>query len=292
MSTAEVVVKESSILGESPVWSVADQALYWVDVQNPKIHRFDPATGAHDTWLVETEIGAIGLASGKKLVAGLRMGFGLYDLDAGKFEIIEDPEGQGRYNTNRLNDGKVDRAGRFWCGSMQDPGRAPVGTLYRMDTDRSVHAMAGEITVPNAICWSPDDRTMYFTDSHAGAMWAYDYDLATGAIENRRVFAEVPDGPGRQDGATVDADGFVWNAHIFAGKVVRYDPHGRVEREIEVPTPRVTSCAFGGRDLNILYITTASMRMSDDELAADPLAGSLFAVDTGVRGLPEPRFGG
>ena len=292
MSTAEVVVKESSILGESPVWSVAEQALYWVDVQNPKIHRHDPASGAHDTWLVETEIGSIGLASGKKLVAGLRMGFGLYDLDAGKFDIIDDPEGAGRYNANRLNDGKVDRAGRFWCGSMQDPGRAPMGTLYRMDTDRSVHAMANEITVPNAICWSPDDRTMYFTDTHVGTLWAYDYDLATGAIENRRVFAEMADGPGRQDGATVDAEGFVWNAHIFGGRVVRYDPHGRIEREIEVPTPQVTSCAFGGRDLNILYITTASMRMSDEERAADPLAGSLFAVDTGVRGLPEPRFGG
>jgi sugar lactone lactonase YvrE len=292
MSTAEVVVKESCILGESPIWSVAEQVLYWVDVLNPSIHRFDPATGAHDRWLVETEIGSIGLASGNRLVAGLRMGFALYDLGSSKLEFIDDPEGHGRQNTNRLNDGKVDRAGRFWCGSMQDPGREPVGTLYRMDTDRSVHAMADGIRVPNALCWSPDDRTMYFADTYAECIWAYNYDLATGAIENRRVFAEAGEGPGRQDGATVDSEGFVWNAQIFAGCVVRYDPHGRIEREIVVPTPQVTSCAFGGPDLDILYITTASMRMSRDELAADPLAGSLFAVDTGVRGLPEPRFGG
>ena len=292
MSTAEVVVNESCILGESPIWSVAEQALYWVDVLNPSIHRFDPATGAHDRWLVETEIGSIGLASGNRLVAGLRMGFALYDLGSSKLEIIDDPEGHGRQNINRLNDGKVDRAGRFWCGSMQDPGREPVGTLYRMDTDRSVHAMADGIRVPNALCWSPDDRTMYFADTYAECIWAYNYDLATGAIENRRVFAEAGEGPGRQDGATVDSEGFVWNAHIFAGRVVRYDPHGRIEREIAVPTLQATSCAFGGRDLDILYITTASMRMSRDELAADPLAGSLFAVETGVRGLPEPRFGG
>jgi len=292
MGTAEVVVKESCILGESPIWSVAEQVLYWVDVLNPSIHRFDPATGAHDRWLIETEIGSIGLASGNRLVAGLRMGFALYDLGSSKLEIINDPEGHGRQNTNRLNDGKVDRAGRFWCGSMQDPGREPVGTLYRMDTDRSVHAMADGIRVPNALCWSPDDRTMYFADTYAECIWAYNYDLATGAIENRRVFAKTGEGTGRQDGATVDSEGFVWNAHIFAGRVVRYDPHGRIEREIVVPTPQVTSCAFGGPDLDILYITTASMRMSRDELAADPLAGSLFAVDTGVRGLPEPRFGG
>ena len=292
MSTAEVVVRESCVLGESPIWSVAEQALYWVDVLNPAIHRYDPATGGHDHWLVETEIGSIGLASGKRLVAGLRMGFALYDLGSSKIEIIDDPMGAGRLNTMRLNDGKVDRAGRFWCGSMQDPGREPVGTLYRMDTDRAVHAMADGIRIPNALCWSPDDRTMYFADSYAGCIWAYDFDLATGTIENRRVFAEIADGGGHQDGATVDAQGFVWSAHIFAGRVVRYDPHGRIEREIAVPTPQVTSCAFGGRDLDTLYITTASMRMSRDELAADPLAGSLFAVQTGVRGLPEPRFGG
>ncbi len=292
MNTAEVVVRESCVLGESPVWSVAEQAIYWVDVLNPKIHRHDPATGAHDSWLVETEIGSIGLASGKKLVTGLRMGFALYDLDAAKFEIIDDPEGGGRLNANRLNDGKVDRAGRFWCGSMQDPGHEPVGTLYRLDTDRTVHPMADGIRIPNALCWSPDDRTMYFADSLAGRIWAYDFDLATGAIDNRRVFAEATEGGGHQDGATVDAEGCVWSAHIFGGRVVRYDPDGRIEREIQVPTPRVTSCAFGGRDLDTLFITTASMRMSREELAADPLAGSLFAVETGVRGLPEPRFGG
>lgn len=292
MNAPEVVVRESCILGESPLWSVAEQALYWVDVLNPRIHRFDPASGARASWLVETEIGSIGLASGKRLVAGLRMGFAFYDLDAGKFDIIEDPEGDGRLNVNRLNDGKVDRAGRFWCGSMRDPGREPVGTLYRLDTDRTVHAMADGIRVPNALCWSPDDRTMYFADSYADCIWAYNFDLATGSIDNRRVFAEVPEGGGRQDGATVDSEGFVWSAHIFGGRVVRYDPNGRIEREIPIPTPQVTSCAFGGRDLDILYITTASMRMGRDELAADPLAGSVFAVETGVRGLPEPRFGG
>ena len=292
MNIAEVVVKKRSVLGESPVWSVAEQALYWVDVLNPRIHRFDPSTGTHDSWLVETEIGSIGLASGNHLIVGLRMGFACYDLGSSEIEIIADPEGDGRYNANRLNDGKVDRAGRYWCGSMQDPGHEPVGTLYRMDTDRTVHSMVGGIRVPNALCWSPDNRIMYFADSFAGCMWAYDFDLVTGSIENRRVFAQTSDDGGHQDGATVDADGCVWNAHIFAGRVVRYDPHGQIEREIKVPTPQVTSCAFGGPDLNTLYITTASMRMNREDLVTDPLAGSLFAVQTDVCGLPEPSFGG
>ena len=296
MSEAVCVAAGNCILGESPLWSPAEQALYWVDIHNPAIHRLDPATGARRHWPVETEIGAIGLAGEGRLIAGRRTGFALFDPETGAFEDIADPEGEGRLNPNRMNDGKVDRGGRFWCGTMQDParggGRAPVGVLYRLDGDHSWRATADGLRVPNAICWSPDDRTMYFADSHANCIWAHDYDPASGVFANRRVFASLAEGAGHPDGATVDADGFVWNANIFGGRITRYDPDGRVERIIELPVPQVTACAFGGPALDVLYVTTASMGMDAEDLARQPSAGALFAVEVGISGLPEPIFGG
>ena len=286
------VAKGNAILGEVPLWSTEEQALYWVDVKNPTIHRYDPKTRRRRHWLIETEIGSIGLAGKDRLVAGLRTGLHYVDLETGAIEPICDPEGGGRFNENRLNDGKMDRAGRFWCGSMQDPGHAPVGTLYRFSADGKWSTAERKIRIPNALSWSPDDRTMYFSDSATNQIRAYDFDLASGEIANPRTFATVPEGLGHPDGATVDADGFVWSAHIFGGRITRYDPDGRVERVIELPVPQVTSCAFGGSDLETLYVTTASMHMDRAALAAAPLAGALFAVDVGVRGLPEPHFGG
>lgn len=290
MSEPVCVVKVNNLLGESPIWSVERQALLWVDIRNPMIHRFVPATGKHDKWPVETEIGSISLARDGKLIAGLRTGFGLYDLETNTYEAIADPEGKGRLNTIRMNDGKVDRAGRYWCGSMEDPGQNSVGTLYRLDTDRSCHTVEGGIQIPNALCWSPDDRTMYFADSRQRTIWAHDYDLDSGAMSNRRVFAEVDESLGFPDGATVDQEGFLWNAHMFGGRVTRYDPDGNIERVIELPVPQISSCAFGGPDLDVLYLTTGSARMSREELSAQPLAGGLFAIDVGIKGLPEPEF--
>ena len=292
MSQAISVIDTQCILGESPLWSADEQALYWVDIQNAMIHRHIPGSGEYRKWPVETEIGSIGLGADGRLICGTRMGFGWFDLDTGKLEIVADPEGDGRLNTKRLNDGKVDRAGRFWCGSMEDPGHGPVGSLYRLDPGGEVTRIGGGYKVPNALCWSPDDRVMYFADSFEGCIWAHDFDLATGAMENRRVFATLPDGAGHPDGATVDAEGCLWSANIFGGRVTRFDPDGKVERVVELPVPQVTCCAFGGADLDVLYVTTASLRMTREEIAATPLAGTLFAVEVGVRGLPEPRFGG
>ena len=292
MSQPECVVETNCLLGESPLWSPGEQALYWVDIRNPMIHRFTPATGAHDKWPVETEIGSIGFAQDGKLVAGLRSGFAIYDLSDNSYETIVDPEGKGRLNPCRLNDGKVDRAGRYWSGTMEDPGHGPVGTLYRLAPDGTCDKIEDGIQVPNAICWSPDDATMYFADSYQRCIWAHDFDLDAGVMSNRRVFAELPEGAGSPDGATVDAEGFVWNANMFGGCVTRYDPDGKVDRVIELPVPQVTCCAFGGADMDTLYITTGSVRMTKEDLAAEPLAGALFAVETGVKGLPEPQFGG
>ena len=148
-----------------------------------------------------------------------------------------------------------------------------------------------EIRIPNALCWSPDSSVMYFTDSYSHQIWAFDFDLDSGTFENKRVFASIPEDEGVPDGATVDAEGFVWCAHMFGGTVSRLAPDGGVDRVIELPVPQVTSCAFGGPDLATLYITTASLRMDRAALSQEPLAGALFAADPGVRGLPEPAFG-
>ena len=291
MSEVEVAADGNAVLGESPVWSPDEAALYWVDINNPTVHRLDPATGERRHWLIETETGSIGLAGSGRLVAGLRTGLHFLDLETGKIEKICDPEGEGRFNENRMNDGKVDRAGRFWVGTMNDPGHEPRGTLWRIDADGNAEPAMREIRIPNALCWSPDSSTMYFTDSYSHEIWAFDFDLKEGAFENKRIFAAVPEDEGVPDGATVDAEGFVWCAHMFGGKVSRFAPDGGVERTIELPVPQVTSCAFGGPDLATLYITTASLRMDRAALAEQPLAGALFATDPGVRGLPEPVFG-
>jgi sugar lactone lactonase YvrE len=291
MSEPYIAVKQSCILGESPIWSVAEQALYWVDIRNPMIYRLDPASGDVRNWRIQTEIGSIGLAGEGRLIAGTRMGIAYIGLEDNSFEDVADPEGDSRMNAVRMNDGKVDRQGRFWCGSMDDPGYAEVASLYRIDHDHSVHRMEGPVTISNALCWSPDNTVMYFADSRKRTMWAYDFDAASGAIANRRVFLEVAEGDGVPDGATVDADGFVWVAHMRGGKVKRYDPEGRVEREIAFPVS-LTSCpAFGGPDLSTLYVTTASSKFEPADFEREPDAGSLFAVDMDVKGLPEPVFG-
>ena len=291
MSEPYVAVKQSCILGESPIWSVAEQALYWVDIRNPMIYRWEPTTGDMQNWRIQTEIGSIGFADGGRLIAGTRMGFAYINLADGGFEELEDPEGDGRMNSVRMNDGKVDRRGRFWCGSMEDPGASEVASLYRFDPDHSVHRMEGPVQISNAICWSPDDTVMYFADSRKQTVWAYDFDIDAGTMDNRRTFIDVPADEGVPDGATVDAEGFVWVAHMRGGRVKRFDPYGKVEREIRFPVS-LTSCpAFGGPDLTTLYVTTASSRFEPEDFEREPDAGALFAVDTDVTGLPEPVFG-
>lgn len=292
MAEPYIAVKESCVLGESALWSVAEQALYWVDIKNPTIHRFHPATGERKKIRVQTEIGSIGLATDNRLVAGTRMGFAFIGISDGSWRDIADPEGKGRDNRVRLNDGKVDRKGRFWCGGIEDPGMSEISSLYRLDPDRSVHRMEGPVRISNCICWSPDDRTMYFADSRRRTVWAYDFDIEAGTISNRRDLIRVADDEGVPDGATVDAEGFLWIAHMRGGKVRRYDPTGKLEREIRFPVS-LTSCpAFGGQDLTTLYVTTASMLFGPADFAREPDAGSVFAVETGVKGLPEPVFAG
>ena len=191
-----------------------------------------------------------------------------------------------------FNDGKCDRRGRFWTGTMDRETHRPLGALYRVDTDFSVHRMDGGVTLSNGMGWSPDDRTMYYCDSRPGVVHAYDYDIATGGIANKRLFIDFRERGGHPDGCTVDAEGGLWIAEIGAGRVVRFDPSGREVATVKLPVTRPTSVAFGGPGLRTLFVTSMRLGLTEAETAAQPDAGCIFAAEPGMAGLPEPRFAG
>jgi sugar lactone lactonase YvrE len=286
----ECVVRDNFLLGEGPLWNARDQSIWWVDILGPAIHRLTPASGARQTWTMPASIGSFVFRPGGDLVVGLRNGFQLFDPKTGAFTLIAAPESDKP--KNRPNDGKCDRDGRYWCGTMMDGGAEPSGALYCIDRDRSCRKVLEGIRVPNSIAYAPDGRTMYFADTREGAIRAYDYNRTAGTLGAMRVLAAAGHAPGGPDGSTVDADGCLWSARYGGGMVVRIAPDGRIDRAIRLPVTQVTAAAFGGPGLDTLYITTAAQRLPPEELAHQPLAGALFAVNAGVKGLPEADFAG
>jgi sugar lactone lactonase YvrE len=281
--------RTEDVLGEVPLWHQSEQALYWIDAFKPAIHRFEPASGKVQSCTPPDKLGSFALrASGGFLLAG-RTGLSFFDSQSGAFERIVDPEAGGTENI--LNDGRCDRRGRFWVGSMTKTMNRASGRLYRFENRRAETADEG-IWVSNGIAFSADDKHMYFADSHVKTIFLYDFDLDAGRIGNRRVFVSMGDRPGVPDGSAMDADGCLWNAVFDGGCVIRYAPDGRIDRVVPVPVTRPTSCTFGGSDLRTLYVTTARFRLKPHELAAQPEAGSLFALDAGVAGMPDPLFAG
>jgi sugar lactone lactonase YvrE len=290
MTNVRSVLDARSLLGEGPFWDVAEQRLYWVDIKGRLIHRFDPATGRDESWPTPEDVGSLATREQGGLVIALKSGFYFYDLATATATPAALPKGEPAHN--RFNDGKTDRQGRFWAGSMDDEEKRNTGGLYRLKPDLSCDRMVDGIICSNSLCWSPDSRAMYYADSWQSTVWAWDFEPASGEISNRCVFATTTGKGVGADGATVDAEGFVWLALWGAWRVVRYDPKGRIDRTVEMPVRNPTCPAFGGPDLDIMYVTSATNRLSPDQLAQQPLAGNLFAVDVGVKGLPEMRFKG
>ena len=284
------VQSAGAILGEGPLWCPREQVLYWLDIKRPAIYRFDPQSGQTGQWTMPSDIGCMALREQGGMVVGLRTGFAFLDFETGAVTAVADPEADRP--DNRFNDGKVDRQGRFWAGTLNDAESEPLGSLYRLDADGTVTLMQDGAVVSNGIGWSPDDRTMYFTDSVIRTIWAFDFDPSTGAIANRRIFTEVPSGTGYPDGLTVDSEGFVWSAVWDGWRIVRYDPAGNIDREVVMPVQRPTSCMLGGPDLKTLYVTSASIHLDAGALERGPRAGGLFALQVDTAGLPEPRFAG
>jgi len=279
-----------SLLGEGPVWDVGEQRLYWVDIKRRQIHRFAPDTGADETWPMPEDIGALAPREGGGLVVALRSGFHFYDLIDRRLVPAALPEDEPEHN--RFNDGKADRQGRFWAGTMDEGEKLPTGGLFRLQPNLACHKMIDGIICSNALCWSPDSRVMYYADSGQCTVWAWDFDPATGEIDNRRVFVRIAAADGVPDGATVDSEGFVWIAHWGGWRIVCYDPAARVARTIMLPVAQPTCPMFGGPGLDVIFVTSASIGLGAEARAAQPQAGSLFAVKAGVKGLPEARFRG
>lgn len=278
--------------GEGVLWHSAEKVVYWTDITRFLIHRFDPASASVKSWLFDEVVTAVLLTTRNNILA----------VCLGSRVILWEPENDVRCDQGfvlpnwpavRLNDAAVDPRGSLWVGSMRNNVNADgsdgeaggtEGILFRIDPDGSITEIEDQIGISNTLAWSPDQKRFYFGDTLANAIWSYAYENSTGAI--RRTKNHLASFPrGLPDGSTIDTDGFLWNCRWDGGCIVRVTPGGEVDRVVEMPTRNITNCTFGGKDLDLLYITTAA---SPDK--SDRLAGSLFAIKTNVRGLPENRF--
>lgn len=289
-TTPELVLDAGADLGEGPTWDAQARVLVWVDIMAGRVHRFDPATGADEALEVGQPVGAAVPTTSGGLAVAASDRFCLLDPATGKTESLVEVESD--LPATIMNDGKCDPAGRFWAGTKDAEGRRPLGSLYRLDADRTLARVLADVTISNGLGWSPDLRTMYYIDSATYGIDGFDFDRETGAVANRRRLVDIPEGWGLPDGMTVDAEGFLWVAFWGGSAVRRLAPDGRVVSVIGFPVSQVTSCAFGGDDLADLYVTTARIGLSDAQLQAQPHAGGLFRVRSGVRGLPEHPYVG
>jgi sugar lactone lactonase YvrE len=222
------------------------------------------------------------------LVVALKSGFAVFDPASGAIDMINDAEAD--MLDNRFNDGRCDREGRFFAGSLTYSEDSPVGSLWRLDVDHAAKPVMNGITVANGLCWSPDGGTMYFVDTPTRKIQRFDYDQATGTPANPRVLVETGTDGGWPDGSITDSEGCIWNAEWDGARVVRYTPDGDIDRIVRVPARRATCAAFGGPDLKTLYITSAWDRMGREEREEWPLSGDLFAIEVDVAGLPDPKY--
>jgi sugar lactone lactonase YvrE len=273
-------------LGEGAFWDRARGALVWVDILNGQIHEL--AGSDHRVHRTDTHVGVAAPRSRGGWALAVREGFAAFDPDTGHFEILKRIDVPG----TRMNDGNVDRRGRFFAGSMLYTEERGGGRLYRLDPDLSVGVVLDPVSVSNGIDWSPDGRTVYYVDSYERSIARFDFDEDTAAWSSVKTFARLADGEGFPDGLTVDSDGCVWLAVWDGAQVRRYTPDGRIDRVFQVPAPRVTSCGFGSGDLATLFITTARVGLSASQLEEYPLSGSLFAIRPAVSGSARNAFAG
>ena len=272
-------------VGENPLWDDRTGRLLFVDIPAPALFRLDPDTGALERWEMPSTIGSFGLCADGRAIVALRSGVHYFDFATGAFEFIVHPEPDAPHN--RLNDGKVAPDGRFWVGSMDDtPDRKPRAALYRIDWDGTATRMVDGLVVSNGLAWSPDGRTMYHSDSRQKFVTAYDYDLATGDISNRRVLATPQEEEGRPDGAAADARGRYWSAGVSAGCLNCFAPDGTIERRLMLPVPAPTMPCFGGKELKTLYVTSLGT-----DRTGTRVEGTVIRLDAGVAGTPIARFG-
>jgi sugar lactone lactonase YvrE len=292
MLRIEMIIDARAELGEGPLWDAAEQRLYWIDSLGARVHSCDVSGGATRSWAVPEHIGSLALREKGGAVVALRDGFYSFDFATGACSKLVDPDpGKPRI---RMNDGKVDRQGRFVAGYMDYEEQDAICALFQLNPDGAIAKIEDGIVCSNGPCWSPDGRTFYFADTYTRDIWAYDYDPASGGARNRRVFCSFPGNglKGFPDGATVDADGFLWSVSVYEGKLIRFAPDGRLDRIVGLPVASATSLSFGGPNLDIAFVTSMARSVRGGK-PREREAGGLFAIyGLGVRGLPEARFAG
>jgi L-arabinonolactonase len=281
------IISIGNTLGEGVLWDPIDERVWWTDIQERRLFRYDPLKRALERFELPERLGSFGLVEGSdEIVAAFESGFAIYHPESRQLDWLVRPD-HGAMNV-RFNDGRMDRQGRFWAGSMVEGEGGPTGKLYCLrGATPQVHLT--DIAISNCICFSPDGRHLYFADTPHRAILRYDIDPDTGSIGNRKIFARTPLGA-FPDGANVDAQGYVWNAHWGAGSVVRYALDGSIDFQIAVPATQPTCIAFGGTNLDLLYVTSAREGLSADALAAQPHAGDVFVYQLDIKGLADSRF--
>ncbi|MBD8071557.1 SMP-30/gluconolactonase/LRE family protein [Bacillus sp. PS06] len=287
----ELVLDAKATLGEGPCWDSEKQLMYWVDILEKKVNVFNPATNENREIQLDQYVGAITLRKNNEAVVVLENGFYELDLETGKVTLIDEPE--SHLPKNRFNDGKCDPAGCFWAGTMSMVNEKEQGALYCLDTNRNVHKKVDKVGISNGIAWSPDHKFMYYIDTLTRKVCRFHYHAETGEIQNRTDIISIPNSEGLPDGMTIDEEGMLWIAHWGGSQVSRWNPHtGEQIDSFNVPALNVTSCAFGGIELNELYITTARNGMTEEQLTDYPLSGGLFKLKTNVKGSPSYTFRG
>lgn len=281
-------VETHNTLGECVLWNDQQQAIWWTDIHESRLHRYDLSQRHLTTYTLPDRLASFGFTEDDDwLICAFAGGFALYEPESQTADWIAQPE--KAIAGNRFNDGRVDRQGRFWAGSMcESQPMEPTGNLYCL-AGRQVTKVRGDIYIANSICWSPDSRQFFLADSPRQAIQSYDFDPATGATQNPRTFATTTP-PHEPDGSTIDADGCLWNAVWGGSKLVRYSSDGRADQELALPVSQPTCVAFGGAELNLLLVSTAKIGLSAEQLERQPDAGNLLIYQTPYRGLPESRF--
>jgi L-arabinonolactonase len=295
LGPAELVVDARCTLGEGPLWWGRDRAVFWTDIEGARLWRFGVIDGGTEFWTLPDRLGSFAICESGRVLLGLAKGLYWTTLDAAPGEALAvtpaapvEPD----LTSTRINDGRTDRAGNFVFGTLnEDAGRAPIGSFYQFSATHGLRRLNLEgVAIANSLCFSPDGGTMYFCDSPTRVIRRGDYDAAGARVSNVREFVRLSDAEGLPDGSNVDSDGCLWNAAWGSGRVRRYTPDGRIDQEADIPAWNPTSVAFGGRDLNELFVTSSRQEMSDQQLRDMPGAGGLFRVLTGCRGVPDAPF--
>ena len=290
-SEVDLIIDAKALVGEGPIWHSQKNVLYWVDILGNSVNIYDPATDQNRTIDVGQPVGTIVPRKSGGVMLALHHGFASLNLETEEVKMISDPE--SHIPEHRFNDGKCDPAGRFWAGTMTFDGATPTGSVYCMFPDLRVKRMIENVSISNGIVWSLDNSTMYYIDTPTNVVVAYDYNIDTADISNKRVAITIPQEDGMPDGMTIDSEGMLWIAHYGGSRVTRWDANsGKLLQTIPLPVTQVTACALGGPKMDQLYITSACQQLDDAAFKEQPHAGGLIRTSVDVKGIEAPEFAG